>query len=327
MSNLVPISEFDVVFISYDEPNADENYADLLVKCPWAKRSHGVYGSDAAHKAAAKLSETERFITVDADNIVWEDFFNIEVDMSKVDQHDVVSWAGKNIINGLVYGNGGIKMWPKHVVEQMRTHEVASSPQAQVDFCWDIHYRQMNNVYSTVYNNASPYQAYRAGFREGVKMSLDGGVTVNPEKLKRIVHDKNYQRLLVWCSIGADTLNGLWAIYGTRLGCYLTNMKRDEFDFVNVRDFKWHDQYWNETVAPQFVGDDQMCTKTGYKWSKEMLIAEIDRLGVILRKELNLEIAEFNEQGSRFFKEVYVNPPRLNPMVREDWVMQGVGGH
>ena len=77
MSNLVSINEFDIVYISYDEPNADENYADLLDKCPWAKRSHGVWGSDAAHKAAAALSETDRFITVDADNIVNDDFFNI----------------------------------------------------------------------------------------------------------------------------------------------------------------------------------------------------------------------------------------------------------
>ena len=47
----VPISEYDVVFISYDEPNADENWAHLQSICPWAKRSHGVFGSDACHKA------------------------------------------------------------------------------------------------------------------------------------------------------------------------------------------------------------------------------------------------------------------------------------
>ena len=55
MSKIVPINEFDVVFISYDEPNADQNYQDLLEKCPWALRSHGVWGSDAAHKAAASM--------------------------------------------------------------------------------------------------------------------------------------------------------------------------------------------------------------------------------------------------------------------------------
>ena len=116
MSNLVSINEFDIVYISYDEPNADENYADLLEKCPWAKRSHGVWGSDAAHKAAAALSETERFITVDADNIVNDDFFNIELDMDRIAPSHVISFAAKNVVNGLVYGNGGIKMWPVDVL-------------------------------------------------------------------------------------------------------------------------------------------------------------------------------------------------------------------
>ena len=50
-------------YLSYDEPNAEENYADLLAKVPWAKRVHGIKGSDAAHKACAKLSETDRFVT------------------------------------------------------------------------------------------------------------------------------------------------------------------------------------------------------------------------------------------------------------------------
>jgi len=36
------IPELDLVFISYDEPNADLNYADLCEKAPWAKRVHGV---------------------------------------------------------------------------------------------------------------------------------------------------------------------------------------------------------------------------------------------------------------------------------------------
>ena len=84
------INEFDIVYISYDEPkNAEQNYADLLDKCPWAKRSHGVWGSDAPHKVPAAMSETDRFITIDADNIVREDFFNVELDMSRIRETDV----------------------------------------------------------------------------------------------------------------------------------------------------------------------------------------------------------------------------------------------
>jgi hypothetical protein len=100
------IVEFDVVFLSYDEPNADLHYADLCNKIPWAKRVHGVKGSDAAHKEAAKLSETDWVITVDADNIVNPNFFNL--DIIEDPKIEVYSWSAKNRINGLLYGNGGL---------------------------------------------------------------------------------------------------------------------------------------------------------------------------------------------------------------------------
>ena len=325
MSNLVSINEFDIVYISYDEPNADENYADLLEKCPWAKRSHGVWGSDAAHKAAAALSETERFITVDADNIVNDDFFNIELDMDRIAPSHVISFAAKNIINGLVYGNGGIKMWPVDVVNSMRTHEAApaTDKRAQVDFCWNIQYIQMNNWYSWVYNNGSPLQAWRAGFREGVKMGLENGDVVDPARLKQIFRE-NYRRLMVWMTVGEDTTNGLWAIYGARLGCHMTNILRHEWDWKNVRDFDWLSNYFNQELAPQFAGDDQLCPRTGMQWDSTKLKQEIVRLGDDLRGKLDLEIADVGIAGSRFWKTVYRNPSRLGPQIREDQVRESI---
>lgn len=327
MPNLVPITEFDIVFISYDEPNADENYQDLLQKCPWALRSHGVWGSDAAHKAAAALCETERFITIDADNIVREDFFNIEIDMDRVKQNDVISWAGKNTINGLVYGNGGIKCWPVDVVNKMRTHEAApeSDKRAQVDFCWNIHYVQMNNVYCDVMNNGSPLQAWRAGFREGVKMGLEGGDVVDPDRIKHI-HKENYKRLMVWMTVGEDVENGLWAIYGARLGAYMTNITRESWDWRNVRDFDWLSNYFKEELFPQFEGDGIICPRTGMSWDQGKLWDETARLGEELRGTLDLEIADIGSAGSRFFKTVYKNPSRLGPMVKETEVVDSLEG-
>ena len=46
----------------------------------------------------------------------------------------------------------------------------------------------------------------------------------------------------IWQTVGADTENGLWAIYGAREGCYPTNCT--DWDFVNVRDF----EYLNELL-------------------------------------------------------------------------------
>jgi hypothetical protein len=316
-----PISEFDIVFISYDEPNADENYADLLEKCPWAKRSHGVYGSDACHKAAAKLAETERFITIDADNKVRPDFFELELDLTKFDRSDVLSWSGKNVVNGLVYGNGGVKLWPKKVVEQMRTHEAVDGGAGAVDFCWDIHYHQLNNIYSDVFNNATPYQAYRAGFREGVKLALHDGRPMDWRQIADRNNFKNHRRLLVWMSVGADVDNGLWAMYGARLGCYLTNLRKD-WDYRLVADFEWHNAYWQEDIMPQFAGDEITCPKSKYSWSKTKLMAETTKLGKALTQDLRLDIADLDASGSKFFKASYFNPHRLGPTVKESDVEQ-----
>ena len=228
------IAEFDVVFLSYDEPNADLNYADLCNKIPWAKRVHGVKGSDAAHKAAAELSDTEYFVSVDADNIVNNSFFNLDLDIKENIQ--VYSWVGKNIVNGLMYGNGGLKLWRKDFVLKMQTHEASDSDRAQVDFCWEDGYKQFPQCFSDVYINASPFQAWRAGFREGVKMTLSDGVKVSPGEIKEKVWWHNLHRLQQWATVGSHEENGKYAVLGARMGTFMTNCT--DWDYVQVRDFE-----------------------------------------------------------------------------------------
>lgn len=295
--NKINLAEIDCVFISYDEPNAEKNYADLLVKAPWAKRVHGVKGSDAAHKEAANISETERFITVDADNIVDANFFNLSID----DNGKQLSWCGKNYINGLVYGNGGLKCWTRQHVLNMRTHEAAEETTHQVDFCWDNNYQQMANLYSVSYNNTSTRQAWRAGFREGVKMTLNNGIKQNLVNPKKQIVRRNYQRLLIWCSVGADVENGTWAVYGARLGCYMTNCT--EWDYTQVRDFDYLNSLFDEIKDKDHL-------------------AESKYYGDQLRLNLQLPVADLNSEQSKFFKEVWTNPPRFDSMAKEldvDW--------
>jgi len=72
---------YDIVFISYQEPNADENYNKLKNRFSRAKRVHGVKGIHQAHIAAAKKCFTKMFWVVDADALIVDDFnFNYEVD-------------------------------------------------------------------------------------------------------------------------------------------------------------------------------------------------------------------------------------------------------
>tara|TARA_B100001057_G_scaffold477077_1_gene545860 strand:+ start:983 stop:1978 length:996 start_codon:yes stop_codon:yes gene_type:complete len=318
--NIIDVTEIDTFYISFDEPNMEENWANLKQVCPWAKRVHGVLGSDAAHKECARQSDTDRFISIDGDNIVKPEFFDTVIDFSESDvdlDNSVISWCGVNSINGLVYGNGGIKNWPVQYVLDMKTHEIAEDEGSKVDFCWDLNYIQFNEAFSYVINNSTPYQAYRAGFREGVKMSLDRGHKVEADNFEKSLHNKNFQRLLVWSNIGRDVENGLWAMYGTRLGCYLTNLD-SSFDFVNVADFKWHTEYWTNEIMPKFVDGNEYCVKSKYSWNKDKLLTETMNLGDSLRKKLNIPVAEIDESGSKFFKKVYYNPPRSTLITEKD---------
>lgn len=299
MSQKFKVTDCDVVYLSYDEPNAEENYADLLKKIPWAKRVHGVDGSDAAHKACARLSETERLIVVDGDNKIRPEFLKQEIEF--IDEVDltksVISWGAQNVINNLIYGNGGIKCWPTQLVLDMKTHEAAESDNAktQVDFCWDINYIQMEQCMSDVHNNGSAKQAWRAGFREGVKMGLLEGSKANPATFSKQVHWKNFQRLMVWMHVGLDVPNGQWAIYGARQGCYMTNCT--DWDYINVRDFKWLNNFWEDHES--LITD-------------KMLPYEITGLGETLKFELGLLMSDtFDKDQSILFKSLYTNPPRM----------------
>jgi hypothetical protein len=287
---IIKLHDIDTIFISYDEPNADKNYSELVKILPWAKRIHGVKGSDSAHKAAANLSETDRFITVDADNIINTKFFSQNIEITDENKDYVFSWCGKNVINGLVYGNGGLKCWTKDFVLNMKTHENSdpTDPDNVVEFCFDPRYYQMNECYSTSYINGSPFQAWRAGFREGVKMCLDRGAKA--ENIKRVWW-QNYQRLLIWCNVGADVKNGVWAMYGARLGCYLTACT--DWDYTQVRDFEYLTDYWKTHVEHVDIKD------------------ELEGIGNNLRQNLNLEIVDLDANASIFFKLVYQNTPRV----------------
>lgn len=297
----IPVSNLDLVFLSYDEPNAEANWADLLSKAGWAQRVHGVRGFDSAHKACAELATTDHFITVDGDNIVYPEFFDIEIDI--LDPRHTYSCNSRNSINGLCYGNGGIKIWNRQSVLDMQTHENAVNDAERVDFCWSSTYIQLNNVYSDTNINTTPFQAFRAGFREGVKMLLNRGRIIDLNKIKTEVWQANYNRCLIWANIGADVKNGLWAIYGTRLGLYMMAVDKN-FNMFDVADYEWFKRFWldqSETLA-----------------NDDILVTVIKNLGKPLR-EFDLEIPDFvDAHTSLLFKQTYQPPRRLtNPMITE----------
>ena len=292
---ILKTSDMDFIFLSLDEPNADKNFADLKRKVPWAKRVHGVKGFDTAHKRAAEISESERFITVDADTQIDEEFLNVLVDLNSLGVDDTYqfSWCGRIDLNGLKYGNGSLKCWTKSFVKDMKTHENHDGKNKNViEFCHFPNYYQFNENYSISYIDGSPYQAWRAGFREGVKMSLDKNVRL---PLKQLWW-QNYQRLLVWMSVGMDNPLGVYAIHGARTGCYLTTCT--DWDFTQANEYRYFEKYWRFELH-----DDE--TTDFYKDSIEL------GRKITAEHEIELSIEPLSAEQSKFFKQVYLNTPRI----------------
>ena len=166
---IVDIADLDCIFLTYDEPKKEEFWIKIQNMVPWAKRVDGVKGSDAAHKAAAEASDTDRFVLIDGDNLPDPGFFNLQLSLNDANRDCVFRWRARNAINGLMYGNGGMSCWTKEFVRNMRTHEASDGTDANdVEFCFYPNYWAMRDCYSTTYPDATPFQAWRAGFREAV---------------------------------------------------------------------------------------------------------------------------------------------------------------
>ena len=86
--NQIDVADLDCIYLTYDEPEKEEFWVKIRNMVPWAKRVDGVKGSDAAHKAAAAASETERFILIDGDNMPDPEFFNQTLTLEKYRRAD-----------------------------------------------------------------------------------------------------------------------------------------------------------------------------------------------------------------------------------------------
>jgi hypothetical protein len=296
-TEIIDIADLDCVFLTYDEPRKEEFWIQISNMVPWAKRVDGVKGSDAAHKAAADASDTDRFVLIDGDNIPEPEFFNLQLELTDANRDCVFRWRARNIVNGLMYGNGGMSCWTRDFIYNMRTHENSDgTAENDVEFCFYPNYWAMADCYSTTHPNGTAFQAWRAGFREGVKMCLDRGARPNLQEFESKVNNRNYDHLCIWQTVGADVENGFWAIYGARLGTYMTML--GNWDYKQVQNFDALAALWEEFKDH---GADE-CRDIGEK----------------LRMRLSLPIVDMDAEESRFFKYHYrSNFKNKGPMARE----------
>lgn len=223
---------YDVIFLSYNEPFADDNYEKLLTKVPHAKRVHGVKGIFNAHKQAAELADTRMFYVVDADAILLNEF-DFQYYPTVWDEDIIHTWQSKNPINDLVYGYGGLKLFPTKLLRE--------ATDWNIDFTTSVgeKFKPMPIVANYTAFNTDGFNTWKSAFRECAKLSAS--------IIQNGVDSETEERLEMWCTRGADRKFGDYALEGANAGKEYGKKYIDNFEELNkINDFKWLEEKFKE---------------------------------------------------------------------------------
>ena len=171
----------DIIFLSYDEPCAENNWKILKQKFPRAKRVNGIKGRTAAYHAAANMSETPYFFAVFPTIELDETFdFSFQPDRMKDRCHYI--FHAKNPVNGLVYGHRAVILYHKFLCL------LTTNP--YLDFTLSQAHTVVPQLCGISHFNQTPEISWRVAFREVLKLC----------DMKPTVESKH--RLKKWCELG-----------------------------------------------------------------------------------------------------------------------------
>jgi hypothetical protein len=224
--NLLQDPTQDIIFISYDEPNADANWAILSAKFPQARRLHGVEGMEKALLKAAEMSSTKWYYAVFAKTELHPDFdFEFRPDLFQQPKHYI--FHAENPLNGLRYGHMGVVLYNCSIVK--------SITEFGIDYTMSALHEVVPKVSAIARFNSNPYQTWRTAFREAGKLAQFCDEKDNVE---------NTYRLGVWTS-EADGLHSEWCLQGARDGViFYRENKDDKTQLKNAFNWVWLREYF-----------------------------------------------------------------------------------
>lgn len=222
---------YDIIFISNNEPNAEDNWNLLTKRFPLAKRVDRVKGIHEAHILASKMAFTKMFWVVDGDAKIF-DTFNFEYTVNKYDLDNVHIFYSKNPINKLEYGYGAVKLLPKYQTTNM--------PIDSMDMTLGISNKikvipQISNVTEF---NTDEFNTWRSAFRECVKLTLN--------ILNKKDNDESLQRLDTWCRVGIEQPFGEYCIQGAMQGKNYALVNYENIEALKlINNFEWLKEKFN----------------------------------------------------------------------------------
>ena len=218
---------YDIVFISYKEPNAEENFNDLYERFNTVtlfgdrvKRVKDVKGIHNAHVAAANKVSTSYFYIVDGDAVIVDDF---NFDYTTDDEDFVHVYRSINPINDLVYGYGGVKLFPTNLTKNMDTTTTDMTTSISKNF------KIINEGANITAFNTDPFNTWKSAFRECAKLSS--------KTIRRQKNEETESRLKTWTTVGHDRPFGDYAMAGATAGMEFGLSRGSDLGLIN--DFEW----------------------------------------------------------------------------------------
>ena len=222
---------YDVVFISYKEPNADKHFAQLQdriretdsrINLRWVRDVKGIH---QAHKKAAELSTTSMFFVVDGDAKLVDDFdFSYQVPVW--DETTVHVWRTKNPVNNLEYGHGGVKLLPRLLTENVDVTATDMTTSISDRF------KVVDQISNYTVFNTDPFNTWKSAFRECTKLAS--------KTIKGQEDEETEARLDAWCKEGESAPFGRYALSGARAGRRFGYDNRNQPDRLSlINDFDW----------------------------------------------------------------------------------------
>ena len=223
--NLELDDNLDVIFISYNELNAEENWKRVLEKAPWAKRINGVKGIFEAHQQAARLSTTDMFYVVDGDAWLVDDW-NFDYQPSVFDRDCAYVWSSINPLNKLVYGYGGIKLFSKSLM-------LKSKKMSKLDMTTSVmpKLKIMDKISNETRFNVDEFSTWRSAFRECVKLYVTNQMS----------------KLTDWETKGRNKKFGKYANQGAVDGINFAKENINNYsELLKINDYNWLQEVFNK---------------------------------------------------------------------------------
>ena len=212
------VKPMDIVFISYDEPSAEQRYNKLKERFPRAKWCKGIMGQTLAYITAASMSDTDYFFAVFPKNELSEDFdFSFQPDRLRNPCHYIFDCYIPSI--DLRYGWGGVILYNKDLVYK--------TTKPDLDFTMSQAHHSVPLLSAISNCNETPLLAYRSSFREVIKLL----------QMKPTVESQ--YRLKKWLALGTG-VNAEWLHRGAVDGkVHYETYKDDYTKLMYSYDYIW----------------------------------------------------------------------------------------